>query len=270
MLSRDFSVQNTSEHPGPAFVVVQAACCSDSVPMRNFASLLALLMAALAGCRAHDPAAPVAAPMTVTPAVPPEPATTSATVPPSAPEPPPQDLAPDEVPAPAPTTTAAPESPPAPAPPAPPAIERFVGVFAYAGGEAQRKAAHAAIDAALADLDLISRSLARRKLAERDPVVPTITIEFAGGKATIIRRDTSIRTTLDGPAVTVTRDGRSAKVKHHLASASKLVETVHGERGSTTNTFVLSDDGARLTASTTIEGDRLKTPIRYRLSYRRR
>lgn len=241
----------------------------DRVPMRNFAPLVASLVATLAGCRAHEPAAPATPPETVTPAVPPEPATTSATVPPSAPEPPPQDLAPDEVPAPAPTT-AAPESPPAPAPPAPPAIERFVGVFAYAGGEEQRKAAHAAIDAALADLDLISRSLARRKLAERDPVVPTITIEYAGGKTTIIRRDTSIRTTLDGPAVTVTRDGRSAKVKHHLASPSKLVETIHGERGSTTNTFVLSDDGAHLTASTTIEGDRLKTPIRYRLSYRRR
>lgn len=61
---------------------------------------------------------------------------------PSAPEPP-QDLAPDEVPPPA-TITATPESPPSPAPPASPAIERFVGVFAYRGGEAQSKAAHAA------------------------------------------------------------------------------------------------------------------------------
>lgn len=252
----------------PSFLVVQAACSGDRVPIRNFAPLVAWLVASLAGCRAHEPAAPATPPETATPAIPPEPATTSA-VPPVAPEPPPPDLATDELPPPAPGSTAESAPPESPAQ-ASPAIERFVGVFAYAGGEAQRKAAHAAIDAALADLDLISRSLARRKLAERDPVVPTITIEYAGGKTTIIRRDTSIRTTLDGPAVTVTRDGRSAKVKHHLASASKLVETIHGERGTTTNTFVLSDDGAHLTASTSIEGDRLKTPIRYRLSYRRR
>ena len=59
MLSRDFSVQNTSEHPGPAFVVVQAACCSDSVPMRNFASLLAHLdvgdeALGVGACGLHD------------------------------------------------------------------------------------------------------------------------------------------------------------------------------------------------------------------------
>lgn len=158
-------------------------------------------------------------------------------------------------------------SPPEPA--APP-IERFVGDYRYVGGDKQRQAAVAAIEAALADLDPISRSLAKRKLAERDPAVPAITVAFDAGHTSIRRKETTVRAPLDGPAVKVKHDGREAMVSHRLATPAKLVERIQGAKGKTVNTFALSDDGERLTVTTQIDGERLSGPIRYRLSYRRR
>lgn len=219
-----------------------------------------------------------------------EPATEPATEPTTAPSPEPADPPPladpstDPPPEPAkkppgkpskkphaePTAATEPVTTPAPIAPDAPPIERFVGVFIYAGGEAQRKSALEAIDHALEDLDPITRSLARRRLAERDPVVPEITIAFADGKTTITRRDQAVTAPLGGPAVTVARDGRSARVTHRLSADTLLIESIRGEKGSTVNHFHLPGDGARLLVRTEINGDRLTSPIRYDLTYRRR
>ncbi|MEZ4451833.1 MAG: DM13 domain-containing protein [Nannocystaceae bacterium] len=155
-----------------------------------------------------------------------------------------------------PSTHASPEAAPTDddAGPTTPPIERFVGEFTFVGGESERKAALAAIEAALADLDPITRSLARRKLAQRDPAIPSITIAFADGKTAITRHGQAVRAVLDGPATTVERDGRKAQVTHRLSGSSTLIETARGERGTTRTTFTLSDDGARLKMKLRVEG----------------
>lgn len=149
-------------------------------------------------------------------------------------------------------------------------IEPFLGEFTYAGGDTQRQAAVAALDGALDDLDPISRSLARRKLAKQDPAIPQITIGFSNGETSIARLDSIVRAPLGGGPVTVSRNGKEAKVTHELQSPLQLVETLQGPRGRTVSTFVLGDDGDDLTVTTLIEGERLSAPVVYHLSYRRR
>lgn len=150
------------------------------------------------------------------------------------------------------------------------AIERFVGEYAYVGGDAERQAAIAALGGALEGLDPITRSFAERKLAKQDPAIPLITIGYADGETSIARLDSVIRAPLGGAPITTTRNGRELEVTHALQSPLQLVETLQGPRGRTVNTFVLHEDGHDLTITTHIEGNHQSTPAVYRLSYRRR
>ena len=58
--------------------------------------------------------------------------------------------------------------------------DRFVGSYAFAGGERERAALDAAIDEVVAEMNFLVRDVARSKLRESNPIPDNVTIELDG------------------------------------------------------------------------------------------
>lgn len=212
-----------------------------------------------------------AAATTKRPAKAPSAATTGASAPvpsDSTPEPTPE-IEPAPAPEPAPVATKpAPETKPEP-PPQPPQL-RFTGTYKYAGGASQRAEVEAAIEAAAQQVNAVIRGIARKRLTESNPVRESIVIAVDGDKVAVtFTAGRTVRGVLGGPAIDWTSDsGKPVKVAFSLVKG-RLVLNFTAEDGARRSTFTLNEAGDRLTMSVTISSERLETPMKYALTYRR-
>lgn len=151
------------------------------------------------------------------------------------------------------------------------AAAEFQWTYRYAGGKAGRAAVEAAVEAAVADMNVLVRGIARRKLLDANKIVEQFGFDLGGDplRASFIDGNL-VESPASGAAVDwVNQFGETVKVSQRW-SGQKLVQRMFSDDGSRTNVYRFSEDGQRMTMSVTIKASRLPTPIRYRLSYRKK
>ncbi|MBC8069616.1 MAG: hypothetical protein IAG13_14865 [Deltaproteobacteria bacterium] len=146
--------------------------------------------------------------------------------------------------------------------------DRFVGQYAFAGGEAQRTALRDAIEELVAQLGAVIRGVARDKLTKTNPVFGKLSIERKGG-ALVLTYDSLTNTcNLDGSASDVEGiDGSSLECKLGV-QGDALVQRVDGSRGGRVNTFTIGKDG-RLSMKTRVHSKLMPADLHYTLTFAR-
>ncbi len=171
---------------------------------------------------------------------------------------------------------------PAPPPAAPPAVrvsgpeaelqQRYSGSYLYAGGDAERRAASAAVEHAISGLPFLAKPIARSGLKQRAEVRDGYTLAFDGlGNITISSPGFPVEA---GPL-----DGRAVAQKDKYGVKSQLtwrfvegvlVQKGHSEDGGGETDFRLADDDATLLVHRVMESTQLSAPVDFTLTYRRK
>jgi hypothetical protein len=152
-----------------------------------------------------------------------------------------------------------------------PELGKYAGNYQFKGKkEDGEKTVDKAVDEALADLSMVMRLMVKKAMdARKTPFIETIAIETPPGKIAITMGDMDRVETKANQSETVKRDGRTGKVTHKFG-AGKLTQIVEGENGVIQNVLTLTSDGKTLHRDVTITNERLKKPIKYRLTYARK
>lgn len=190
---------------------------------------------------------------------------------PPAPEPPASDE-PSTEPAPIAEPTPTPSPEPA-APPSPPPITStdFHGSYRYAGGSSQRAELDAAIENTVTQLSRAIQGIARKRLAEANPVDGSVQITIVGDKITTsFESGFKVSCTIDGASVDTKGLGGEKLSVQVRAKGSKLIQHMQGKDGARTIVYTLSADRKTLSVHHKITADRLPEPLTYRLSYARK
>jgi hypothetical protein len=146
--------------------------------------------------------------------------------------------------------------------------DRFVGRYAFAGGEAQRTALRDAIEGLVAQLGAVIRGVARDKLTETNPVFEKVVIERKGGALVLTYGSLTNTCNLDGSASDVDGiDGSALKCKLSM-QGDALVQRLEGSRGGRVNTFTIGKNG-RLSMKTRIHSKMMPADLRYTLTFAR-
>ena len=123
-----------------------------------------------------------------------------------------------------------------------------------------------AINDTVRKMNVLARGIARGRLRKTNPAYSTISIAFTNQSALIATGGTTLNLPLSGAPVKWNRDGENINVSGRK-DGSSYVETFDAKDGKRTNLF--SVDGDAMTLSVTVTSPRLKTPLKYRLVYRR-
>lgn len=146
--------------------------------------------------------------------------------------------------------------------------EGLNGTWSYAGGEAEEKARFAAIERATDGLNGFIKGKARGKLKERTAPPKTMTILIEGSKLTLSGPgDKALSLEMGAPPIEIKGDKGKAKVSAK-ATPDGFVLVNEGKKGSLTTTYRLA--GEALIANVKMTGERLKAPLAYPMSYRRK
>jgi len=128
----------------------------------------------------------------------------------------------------------------------------------------------AAIDRTVADMNFITRPIARHKLTNLNPAYSKVMIAISD-REVLVKFDERVPIHMppDGkPAPWTREDGDKFMVAAHV-SKDQLVQTFKNDEGERTNVFKLSPDGRSLTLSATIRSPKLPKPLTYALSFGR-
>ena len=146
--------------------------------------------------------------------------------------------------------------------------DRFVGRYAFAGGEAQRAALRQAIEDLVAQLNAMIRNMAREKIAETNPVFDVISIERNGDELVLKYDGLTNACKLDGSASEVKGiDGGTLTCRLSM-DGEALVHRVKGSRGGRVNTFTVNKSG-KLTMKTRIHSKMMPADLLYTLTFAR-
>ena len=148
------------------------------------------------------------------------------------------------------------------------AQERLAGTWQLASSSEETAERRAAIEAALEDMPAFVRSRARERLNSRMSPQSQFRIAVSGDRVELSRAGRTLTLTVGGPAVEVEGENGSGQVQATRRNGY-LVVTMRGERGVRTTLYQLSRDGQRLVLDVHMNGERLSTPIRFRVTYRR-
>ncbi len=150
--------------------------------------------------------------------------------------------------------------------------DAFLGAYRFAGGEDEVRKVERAIDEGVEEMSFLIRGIASRRLKEPNLPSDELRIFMEGENITVARLGhPDISAPADGRAVIWRNpdNGNELKVSHRVSEAGALTQRLVGERGPSVNRFDVSDSG-RLTMKTTIEADKLPSPIRFSTTYVRR
>ncbi len=153
-----------------------------------------------------------------------------------------------------------------------PSANAVLGTYRFAGGDAEVRKVERAIDEGVEEMSFLIRGMASRRLKEPNLPSEELRIFIEGANITVARLGhPDISAPADGRAVTWRNpnNGNELKVSHQVSDAGVLTQRLVGERGTSVNRFEVDDSG-RLTMKTTIEADKLPSPIRFSTTYVRR
>ncbi len=145
-------------------------------------------------------------------------------------------------------------------------IAKFAGTFERVEGPANEQARDAAIDAAVAEMGMLTRGFAKDKLKETNPVARQVAISEKDGQVTI---------SMDGRTYTAPLDGSAVKVQSitgdpmdlSLAVGERLEQRFSGDEKSRVNAFRVEGDELRI--HVTVHAAALPKDVTYELVYRR-
>ena len=147
---------------------------------------------------------------------------------------------------------------------------KLAGTYRFVGGAEEQKALTAAIESVVGKMNVLTRGIARRRLAKGNAPTSEVEITLAPNNITIARtgkpavsvptdgKAVNRNTTAGTQAVSVTVDGR------------KIEQTMHGASSDSTNSFSLAADGLTLTIHTKIVSPSLPAPVEYHMTYARK
>ena len=148
------------------------------------------------------------------------------------------------------------------------AADRFVGSYRFAGGDKERAARDAAIDAVVEEMNFLVRGIARKRLKESNPIAARVSISQKDGKLTIRFDDRTYTAPINGGSVDVVGiTGAEMKLRHRVSNG-RIEQIFEGEDGGRTNQLELDGDG-RLTIRVRVFSERLPKDLRYKLTYAR-
>jgi hypothetical protein len=129
---------------------------------------------------------------------------------------------------------------------------------------------HAAIQACTADMNFITRPIARYKLTNVNPAYQKITLSITPQQVSVKLDDRNpILMPASGQEAPWTReDGDKFQVAAHLGQG-QLTQTFRNDEGARTNVFHLSPDGKILTLSVTVTSPRVPKPLTYTITFGR-
>jgi len=144
----------------------------------------------------------------------------------------------------------------------------FDGVFVF--DPANSADISKAIESSIADMNFVTRPVARSRLTKTNLVPQQVSIHTdANGIDLIVGKAHPPKLPSNGSAVQwLTPDGENVQVSEKQNTAS-LVETIQGEDGAKKNTFTLSPDGAQLFLDVLVSSAKLPKPLTYRLAFKR-
>ncbi len=146
--------------------------------------------------------------------------------------------------------------------------ERYAGTYVYAGGEAEKAAVSAAVDASVKGMGIAS-GFAKSALMERAVIRPSYTIAFD------TKGDVEIETP-GYPAEISPSNGAEVKMKNKTGDESQtsqhFVKGVLVQQGRTSDgqgetEFHLQPDGKTLLVKKVMESSQLPRPVVYTLTY---
>ena len=140
------------------------------------------------------------------------------------------------------------------------------GIYEHQGSAAERIGD--AIDEATADMNVVRRRLARKKLDEANHAYQEFRVHFGDEVVRMLINDAVLALPHDASAVAARGpEGRSVRASQKL-EGDTLVQRFRGKRGTRIHRFRWMGDGTvRLTVR--IESKHLPEPVTYRLRYRR-
>ncbi len=153
-----------------------------------------------------------------------------------------------------------------------PSAEPLLGTYRFAGGQDEVRKVERAIDEGVEEMSFLIRGIASRRLKEPNLPSDELRILMEGANITVARHGhPDISAPATGRAVTWRNpdNGNELEVTHRVGSDGALTQRLVGDRGISVNVFEVDRSG-RLTMKTTIEAEKLPSPIRFSTTYVRR
>ena len=129
---------------------------------------------------------------------------------------------------------------------------------------------HAAIQACTADMNFITRPIARYKLSNVNPAYQKITLSITPQQVSVKLDDRNpILMPGNGQEAPWTReDGEKFMVAAHV-QGNQLIQTFQNDEGHRTNVFHVSPDGKTLTLFVTVTSPKIPKPLTYTMTFGR-
>jgi hypothetical protein len=118
-------------------------------------------------------------------------------------------------------------------------------------------------------MNFLIRGIARGRLLKTQVAFPTLTIEGAGSAVRISHEGGTDVTHGDPSATIRTNAPDGSPIVVTLQAGPPLKQSYESKDGRRENTYVLSEDGKRLTVEVLVSSPRLPAPVQYELQYRR-
>lgn len=158
--------------------------------------------------------------------------------------------------------------PPVPSPAAmlPAQVLPFVGDFRDGAPEANLSGRDEAIEGVVAELNVMLRDLARRKIKEGNPVVQSLEVSLDGENVAVVADGRRRTAPLDG-SVTSTVGATGVELEYRVSMrGASFVEHFEGGGGTRTNVYTRTSSGLRVKVIVT--SPRLPKDLVYTLQYR--
>jgi hypothetical protein len=146
--------------------------------------------------------------------------------------------------------------------------DRFVGQYAFAGGDDERTTLRNAIEDLVGMLNALVRGVARDKLTETNPVFEKVSIERKGAELVLKFGTLTNACKLDGSVTEVPGIDGSTLTCRLSMQGDALVQQLSGSRGGRVNTFSIGKSG-RLAMKTRIHSKMMPADLRYTLTFKR-
>jgi len=148
------------------------------------------------------------------------------------------------------------------------AQDGLAGTWKLASSKAEASERRAAIETSTRDLPSFMQSRARERLDDRTTPPKKLRIVVDGDKVELTGGVQTLFLTVGGPPVRVESEGHRGSARATRRNGN-LVITMEGDNGVRTTTYRPSEDGQRLVLDVDFTAQRLSTPVRYRVTYKR-
>lgn len=148
-------------------------------------------------------------------------------------------------------------------------IASFAGTYRYVGGQKQITKLHAAIDEVCQEMNFVFRQFAQPRLEKSLKPVPKVEFRVSGSQTTIVRPGIpTMQGNVDGGRFSW-KDKRGVKSNVTFRwNDDALKISVKQSDGQSQLNWHFKDEG-RMTLRMKIEHEKLPSPLRYALSYKR-